>query len=89
MTLRDDHHYVRNVGRSKIEDDGSIDGSAFELRPGVDADGLSGNWPEFFANLPLPDAMVRIRAAYIAKGRTLAAQSRFALLNVGRTRGDV
>lgn len=84
MSILDEHHFARNVGGSKIDGE-TVDGSAFRVRP-VDADGLSGNWPEYFAGKSLAEALVEIRKAYAAKGRTITAQSKFAILSVGGTK---
>jgi hypothetical protein len=85
VSIPDNHHYVRNVGGSSLHADNTVDGVAFRTRP-VDVDGLSGNWPEFFAGLDIEEALAEIRKAIMAKGRKIAAQSKFAVLNVGTTK---
>jgi hypothetical protein len=84
VTLLDSDHYLRNVGRSKI-DGTTVDGSAFRLRA-EDIDGLSGNWQEYFGDIPIEDVLNRIRAAYAAKQRAIGATSKFVCLNIGITR---
>jgi hypothetical protein len=88
VPILDNHHFARHVGGSKIDGE-TVDGSAFRVRSIVDADGLSGNWPEYFKGKSLEGALIEIRKAYAAKGRTIGATSKFAILSIGGTRDSV
>ena len=46
--LLDDAHVVRYVKPTSRHEDGSVDGSAFRLRPSDN--GLSVNWLEYFSD---------------------------------------
>jgi hypothetical protein len=89
VSIPDNHHFARYAGGSRLIDGETVDGSAFRVRPDLDADGLSGNWPEYFKEKSLEEALVEIRNAYNAKGRAIGARSKFAILSVGGTKDSV
>lgn len=88
MSLPDDHKYLRNVGSTKVLESGKVDGSAFR-RSAKDVDGVSGNWPNFFPELTLENALREIRKAFAAKERKIPAKSKFAQLPIGKTKFDI
>lgn len=79
-TLPDDHHIVRYVKPSLVEEE-TVDGSAFLLRPGES--GLSVNWLEIFGindeNSQLSEVRQLLRIEPAKNGK-------FAKLNVGETK---
>ena len=88
MSIPNDHKYLRNVGSTKILDSGKVDGSAFR-RNAKDVDGVSGNWPNYFSELTLHEALREIRKAFAAKGRKIPTKSKFAQLPIGKTKSDI
>ena len=58
-SLSNDHHVVRYVKPSLIDDDDSIDGSAFVLRE--EESGISVNWLEAFGHRDSLEAVQKIR----------------------------
>jgi hypothetical protein len=83
-TIPDGHHVLRHVPKSKIEQDGRINGGAF-LRREVD-DGLSVEWREAAGDVPPLDQLQAIRAVF---RRQVKQSHRFAELPVGVTRERV
>ena len=81
--LPDDHHIVRYVKPSLVEDE-TVDGSAFLLRP--DEPGLSVNWLEVFGYDDENHQLSKIRRLFRLK---LSSNGRFAKLNVGATKRNV
>ncbi len=82
----DNDHVSRYVGGSKITR-GRITGAAFELRPGEDA--LSVNWLEYLELHDRNAEIQELRKVFLEKGRTLQPTAKFAVLNVGETRGYI
>jgi hypothetical protein len=82
--IPDGHHVLRHVPRSKIEQDGQVNGAAFVRRE--NEDGLSVEWREAAGDGPVADQLQAIRAAF---RRQLARSHRFAELPVGVTRERV
>ena len=80
--LPDDHHVVRYVKPSLVEDE-TIDGGAFLLRASETA--LSVNWMEAFEG-NRQDQLNEVRRL---SRLNLARNGRFALLNVGETKRHV
>ena len=78
--LPDDHHIVRYVKPSLVEDE-AVDGGAFLLRP--DENGLSVNWLEAFGYDDEDRQLSEVRRLSRLK---LAKNGRFAKLNVGETK---
>jgi hypothetical protein len=78
--LPEDDHVVRYVKPSAIQEDGTVDGSEFRLRPHrPDETGVSVNWLECFAP-DIDNQMQEVRRRYRLKVR---AAGRFAQLNIG------
>lgn len=77
--LPDDHHVVRYVKPSLVEDE-TIDGGAFLLRASETA--LSVNWMEAFEG-NRQDQLSEVRRL---SRLNLARNGRFALLNIGETK---
>jgi hypothetical protein len=82
--IPDDHHVLRHVPGSKIEQDGRVNGAAFMRRE--NENGLSVEWREAAGNGLVADQLQAIRAAF---RRQLARSHRFAELPVGVTRERV
>lgn len=82
--LLDTDHVVRYVKSRDILEDGHLNCSAFQLRPGES--GLSVNWIEYFKNLNKPEQIREVRRL-IRLG--MRPSGRLAELNVGRTRRRV
>jgi len=78
--LPDDHHIVRYVRPSLVEDE-TVDGSAFLLRPGEN--GLSVNWLEIFGVSDENSQLSEVRRLLRLEP---AKNGRFAKLNVGETK---
>jgi len=87
----DEDHIARQCGGATVNEDGSIDGSAFRLKKkaGVWEEYLSVNWLEHLEPEDRQRQLERLRAVFIAKGRTLGAQSKFAVHQVGPLRDHV
>jgi hypothetical protein len=83
-TIPDDQHVLRHVPGSKIEQDGRINGAAFERRP--HEEGLSVEWREASGDGPVQDQLRAIRDAF---RRQVARSHRFAELPIGVTREHV
>lgn len=81
--LPDDHHIVRYVKPSLVEE-GIVDGSAFLLRP--DEPGLSVNWLEAFGGNDEDHQLSEVRRLFRLK---LSRNGRFAKLKVGVTKRHV
>ena len=79
-TLPDDHHIVRYVKPSLVEEE-TVDGSAFLLRPGEN--GLSVNWLEIFGGNDEHNQLSEVRQRLRLEP---AKNGRFAKLNVGETK---
>ena len=60
--LRDDSNVVRYIRPRKVMEDGTVDGSAFRLRPNEER--LSVNWMEYFDQVS-EDAQVHLIAQLI------------------------
>ena len=82
--LPDDAHVVRYARPTAIREDGRVDGSAFRLRPGDT--GLSVNWLECFADLPLSGQLAEVRRLSRIEMRP---NGRLAELNVGAAKQHV
>ena len=82
--LPNDAHVVRYLSPSHVEDDGSVDGAAFQLRP--NEKGLSINWPGYFADLDKCEQISEVRR--LSRLR-LRRNGRFAELNVGAAKQAV
>jgi hypothetical protein len=82
--IPDDHHVLRHVPRSKIEQDGRVNGAAFVRRE--NEDGLSVEWREATGNAPVAEQLQAVRAAF---RRQVARSHCFAELPVGLTRERV
>ena len=78
--LPDDHHIVRYVKPSLVEDE-AVDGGAFLLRP--DENGLSVNWLEIFGGNDEHSQLSEVRQLLRLEP---AKSGRFAKLNVGETK---
>ena len=78
--LPDDHHIVRYVKPSLVDDE-TVDGSAFLLRP--DENGLSVNWLEIFGGNDEHRQLSEVRQLLRLEP---AKNGRFAKLNVGVTK---
>ena len=81
--LPDDHHIVRYVKPSLVDDE-TVDGSAFLLRP--DENGLSVNWLEVFGGNDEHRQLGEVRRLFRLR---LARNGQFAKLNVGATKRHV
>lgn len=78
-----DHHVIRYVKFTGIEEDGSIGGLEFRLRPHrPDETGLSVNWLEYFDDLIKAEQVQMVRETIQLK--KLGKNARFAELNVGQ-----
>lgn len=82
----DPDHVARYCGGVHINEDGSVNGAAFRLRPGEQS--LSINWLEFLNLLTRDDEAREIRWVLSTKLR-LGATAKIAVLNVGQLRGYV
>lgn len=79
--LPDDSHVVRYVKPTDILDDGSVDGSAFRLKP--NETGLSVNWLDFFVGMTKSQQLDEVRR--LAR-LTMRRNGRLAELDVDHTR---
>ena len=79
--LPDDAHVVRYVKPTSRHEDGSVDGSAFRLRPGDN--GLSVNWLECFVNLAKAQQLDEVRRL---SRLTMKRRGCLAELSVGATK---
>ena len=77
--LPNHHHITHYVKPSKIQDDGSIDGSIFR-EGALDHDGISVNWLEYFADKNKGE---RLRAVALSIQQETKFTGRFAEMNVG------
>ena len=59
--LPDDDHVVRCAKPTTVREDGSVDGSAFRLRPSDN--GLSVNWPDYYQTLDKSQQLYRVRSS--------------------------
>jgi hypothetical protein len=82
--IPDDHHVLRHVLPSKIEQDGRINGAAFVRRE--DEHGLSVEWRQARGDGPVADQLHAIRSTI---RRQLKPSHRLAELPVGLTRERV
>ena len=82
--LPDRDHVLRYAKFSDILDDGTLNCSAFQLRP--QDSGLSVNWMEYFKNLPKREQIDEIRGLIRL---TMKPSGRLAELNVGQTRTQI
>lgn len=82
--LPDTDHVVRYVKSRDLLEDGNLNCSAFQLRPGES--GLSVNWIEYFKNLTKLEQIHEIRGLIRLSMRP---SGRLAELNVGQTRRHV
>lgn len=82
--LPDDAQVVRYLSPSYVEDDGCVDGAAFQLRP--NENGLSINWIGYFADLDKSEQINEVRR--LSRLR-LRRNGRFAELNVGAAKQSV
>ena len=85
--ISNDHHVSRVCGASKLREDGTPSGTAFELRNNEEY--LSVNWLEFFPETSKNEQLQKIREDQNNKGRTLPSRGKLAVLNVGRTAQEV
>lgn len=76
--LPDDAHVVRYISPSRVDENGILNGKAFRLRP--NENGLSINWPGYFADLDKSEQINEVRR--LSRLR-LRRNGRFAELNVG------
>lgn len=76
--LPDDAHIIRYISPSRIDENGSVNGKAFRLRP--NENGLSVNWLDYFADL---DKSAQINEVRRLSRLELRPNGRFAELNVG------
>ena len=76
--LPNDAQVVRYLSPSQVEDDGSVDGAAFQLRQ--NEKGISVNWLDFFSDLNKPEQLNELRRLSRLE---LRSNGRFAELNVG------
>ena len=79
--LSEDSHVVRYVKPTEILDDGSVDGSAFRLKP--NETGLSVNWLDFFIGMTKSQQLDEVRRLIRL---TMSRNGRLAELNVDHTR---
>ena len=82
--LPEDGHVVRYARPSKVNEDGTVDGSEFRLRQ--DDTGLSINWLECFTGLAKAQQLDEVRRLSRLNMRT---RGRLAELNVGVTKHHV
>lgn len=78
--LAEDDNVVRYVKPTSVHEDGSVDGSAFCLRP--DETGLSVSWLEYFEDSSKAGQLAQVRR--LARIR-MRPRGRLAELNVGLT----
>ena len=76
--LPDDAHVVRYISPSRVDENGTVNGKAFRLRP--NENGLSVNWIDFFADLGKSEQINEVRRLSRLE---LRSNGRFAELNVG------
>ena len=85
--LPDEDHVVYYVKPSGVFEDGTINGSEFQLRAKrLDETGVSVNWLEWFQELNKADQLAEIRRLARVK---LRKNGRFAELNVGAVKAYV
>jgi len=87
----DAHHIARQCGGASVNENGSIDGSAYRLKEkaGVWEKYLSVNWLEHLEPEDRQRQLGLLRGVFIAKGRNLGAKSKFAVHQVGPLRQHV
>jgi len=86
--IPDPDHVARHCSATKMKQDGTPSGTAFQLRAGKDVS-LSVNWLEFLHPDERGLQLGALRATYRAKGFDLRPTARFAVLNVGELRTHV
>ena len=79
--LPDDDNVVRYAKPTTVREDGSVDGSAFRLRPSDK--GLSVNWLQYFQGLDKSQQLDMVRQSYRL---TMRPNGRLAELNIGSTK---
>ena len=79
--LPDDDHVVRYAKPTTVREDGSIDGSAFRLRPSDK--GLSVNWLQYFQGLDKSQQLDMVKQSYRL---TMRPNGRLTELNIGSTK---
>ncbi len=85
----DDDHISRLCSGITINPDGTVNGAAFQLRPGrPDEDHVSVNWLEFL-ELPNREAEISAIREVLASKLRLGAKAKLAVLNVGEMRDYV
>jgi hypothetical protein len=85
--LDDLDHVFRHLKMTWVQDD-FVDPDAFRRRP-EDVNGISVDWVEYFGQATPRDAVTHVRAAHLAKGRRVGGQSKYGLLNVGKTKAGL
>ena len=83
----DQDHVARYCPFSKLSPDGQIQATAFMLRS--DEVSLSVNWLEFLECSSRDNEIIEIRKIYSQKFRSVGAQAKLAILNVGEMRENV
>lgn len=79
--LPDDDHVVRYAKPTTVREDGSVDGSAFRLRPSDK--GLSVNWLDYYQRLNKSQQLDKVRRSSRLEMRR---NGRLAELNIGVTK---
>ena len=82
--LPDDDHVVRYVKPTTVHEDGSVDGSAFRLRPSDN--GLSVNWLEYYQRFDKSQQLDKVRQS---SRLTMRPNGRLAELTIGVTKRHV
>ncbi len=82
--LLDDDHIVRYAKPTTVREDGSVDGSAFRLRPSDN--GLSVNWLDYYQRLDKSQQLDKVRRS---SRLVMRRNGRLAELNIGVTKRHV
>ena len=82
--LPDDDHVVRYAKPTTVREDGSVDGSAFRLRPSDN--GLSVNWLDYYQSFDKSQQLDKVRQS---SRLTMRPNGRLAELNIGVTKRHV
>ena len=82
--LPDDDHVVRYAKPTTVREDGSVDGSAFRLRPSDK--GLSVNWLDYYQRLNKSQQLDKVRRS---SRLVMRRNGRLAELNIGVTKRHV
>ena len=82
--LPDDDHVVRYAKPTTVREDGSVDGSAFRLRPSDE--GLSVNWLDYYQRFDKSQQLDKVRQS---SRLTMRPNGRLAELNIGVTKRHV